>query len=523
MEWQLYFGGPIHTMATRTDAQAVLAADGVVRAVGPAAMTMPEAADAQRIDLQGKTMLPAFLDPHSHFLACAHAMLQLSLGSARSFDELEALLCDYLSRTHLPTGEWLVARDFDPTMLREGKVPDRTELDRMVPNHPVILQHKSGHVGVLNSLGLERMGITPDTPDPDGGRIERENGRLTGYLEENAFLSVLHRLPPPDWQQLLQACDRAQEWYASFGIATVQEGMLTEEMTGVYETLCREKRLKLDVVGYAAYDAHRQIEQTLPKETPGFRLGGWKIFLDGSPQSRTAWLRTPYVQGGCGYPVLRDEQADLAAMEAAETGRQLIAHCNGDAAAEQFLQAVAKAQAKVGPLQRPVMIHAQLVGLDQLPRLKGLGILPSFFVAHVYHWGDVHLENLGPARAAQISPAGSAGDLGLRYTFHQDSPVIPPDMLETVWCAANRITRAGAVLGGGERVSVYDALRAITIHAAYQYGEEDKKGSIAPGKDASFVLLDRDPLAVPPAELRHIRVVETICRGKTIYRAEPGK
>ena len=523
MAWKLYFGGPIWTMEQRTDAQAVLVEDGVIRAVGPTARNHPQAKMAEQVDLRGKALLPAFVDAHSHFVACANAMLQLSVAQAENFAELQDMMRTHIRKTGLPAGQWLLVRDFDPSNLQEQRIPDRTVLDQAAPEHPVVLQHRSGHVGVLNTLALQKMHITAKTPDPVGGHIERSDAGPTGYLEENAFLNVLNQLPPPELEQLLAACDWAQDYYASFGITTAQEGMVTEQMVPLYQALCTQNRLWIDVVGYSAFQERVQIEQVLSGQTGHFRLGGYKIFLDGSPQSRTAWMRTPYVGTEmCGYPTLTDEQVLQAVCQAAQDDRQLLAHCNGDAAAEQYLRALEQARKQGIDLARahPVMIHAQLVGLDQLPRLKALGVTPSFFVAHVYHWGEIHRENFGPARAAAISPAASAGDLGLPYTFHQDAPVIPPDMLQTVWCAATRHTKSGRVLGGAERVSVYDALQAVTLHAAQQYGEQDQKGSIAPGKRADFVILDRDPLAVAPDEVRSLKVEQTICGGRTIYQRE---
>ena len=163
------------------------------------------------------------------------------------------------------------------------------------------------------------------------------------------------------------------------------------------------------------------------------------------------------------------------------------------------------------------MIHAQLLGRDQLEQTKLLGVIPSFFTAHVLHWGETHVKNLGIDRAERISPAASALKRGIRFTMHQDTPVIEPDMLETIWCAANRITSSGRVLGEDERIPVMEAIRAVTVNAAYQYFEEDKKGSIEPGKDADFTLLDRDPLSVCPVNIRDIRVLGLIKRGDTVF------
>ena len=165
------------------------------------------------------------------------------------------------------------------------------------------------------------------------------------------------------------------------------------------------------------------------------------------------------------------------------------------------------------------MIHAQLLGKDQIPEAVSLGIIASFFAAHVYHWGDIHIKNFGMKRAAQISPAATAMKTGLPFTFHQDSPVIQPDMLETIWCAVNRKTKKGILLGEDERIPAYDALKAVTVNAAYQYSEEKVKGSLAAGKKADLVILDHDPLTAEPDDIRSIKVLETIKNGSTIYRS----
>ena len=203
---------------------------------------------------------------------------------------------------------------------------------------------------------------------------------------------------------------------------------------------------------------------------------------------------------------------------------QLLAHCNGDAACAQYLAALETAAREGVDLtaMRPVMIHAQLLGRDQVPEVRRLGVIPSFFAGHVYHWGDIHLENLGPERAARISPAGSAAALGIPFTLHTDAPVLPPDILETVWCAVIRVTRSGRVLGPKERVDVSAALAAVTANAAYQYFEEGDKGTLARGLRADLVVLDRDPLAAPPEELRDIRVLETWKDGRPVFRMGDG-
>ncbi|MGO5029940.1 amidohydrolase [Candidatus Agathobaculum pullicola] len=226
-------------------------------------------------------------------------------------------------------------------------------------------------------------------------------------------------------------------------------------------------------------------------------------------------------KGNGGYPTMTDEALRQALTAAYRSGMQPLAHCNGDAAAAQYLSAVAEMERSHPDFRelRPVMIHAQLLAPDQMEEVARLGIIPSFFIAHIHQWGDVHLRNLGAERAARISAAGSARSHGIPFTFHQDTPVLPPDMLHTIWCAVERVTKDGVTLGKDERIPVKDALRAITVNAARQYFEEARKGSLRPGKTADLVLLDADPLAVSPDRLRDIRVLETVKAGETVFRA----
>lgn len=524
----LYYGGPILTMEGGY-AQALLTQGKKIRFVGPLgrARGLLETG-ARQVNLRGRALLPAFLDPHSHFAGVAAAKLQASLEGCTSFAELADRLARFIWETHLPPGAWVVGQGYDHNALSEGRHPDRALLDRACPGHPVAIQHASGHVGVFSTLALERLGIRDDEPDMPGGHMARDSsGSLTGYMEENAFIPRIKQVPMGDIEQLMAAFQAAQRDYASHGIATVQEGLLARELIPLYQALLNSGQLKLDVVAYADPEALEDIRRAFPEQLHAdrghFRIGGEKIFLDGSPQGRTAWMRGPYVGEADyrGYPVLTDRQLDLRLRQALERGSQMLAHCNGDAAAQQYLDALQRLEADTGRrLDRPVMIHAQLLGTDQLAQVKALGVIPSFFVAHVYHWGDVHVENFGPERAAAISPAGSALEQGVPFTFHQDSPVIPPDMLETIWCAVNRRSRSGRLLGPEQRIPVLEALKAVTINAAYQYFQEGEKGSLKAGKRADLVMLSADPLRTPPMQLREIRVLETIKDGIALYHSE---
>ena len=519
METTLYFGGPIVTLEEPRYAQALVERGGRIAYVGDREEAERLAGPgASRVDLEGRALLPAFLDPHSHLLACAYARLQVPLGECASWEEIADRLSKHVQERDIPPGAWVKGTGYDQNALAEGAAPDRFCLDRACPHNPVVIQHASGHAGVFNTLALERLGVL----DGDCGLERDGQGELTGRGEENPFLDLLGRIPMDGLEDVLRAFQGAQEEYASHGITTAQEGLLQPVMAPVYQEILRRGLLYLDVNAYvppADYDRLRgQFAQGVSASPGTFQVAGMKIFLDGSPQGGTAWVREPYAGGGCGTSTMTDGQVLSAFRQALDRDAQLLAHCNGDRAAEQYLTLLAQAEREAGKkLCRPVMIHAQLLGLDQLERVKALGVIPSFFVAHVYHWGEIHVKNFGLDRAGRISPAGSALARGIPFTFHQDSPVIPPDMLETIWCACVRRTKAGRVLGAEERIPVEAALRAVTQTAAHQYGLERELGTLRPGKRADFVLLSGDPLRTPPEELKKLQVERTIQRGRTIW------
>lgn len=523
----LYFGGPILTMEATGYADCVLTEDGHIRFVG----TLKEGESlatkgTKRVNLQGRAMLPAFIDSHSHLAAEAFGLLQLQLGDCVDVAEICSRITERVATQGIAKGEWVRGMGYDHNTLTERRPPSKEELDRACPDYPVILSHASGHVGLFNSAGLALLAVDEKTPCPEGGVMEvGEDGLLTGYMEETAFFKQQNRVPMDSPEKLFEAFQKAQENYASQGITTVQEGMLSTPLLPLYQGVIAQKLLWLDVVGYADASIAEEVETILSSHVGQyahhFKLGGRKMFLDGSPQGRTAWMRAPYLggeDGYCGYPVLGDGEVLLRLRSAQKDGRQMLTHCNGDRAAEQLIFCMDKLLETQGEkLYRPVMIHAQFLGVDQMPRVRALGIIPSFFVAHIYHWGEIHRQNFGAERASRICPLASALRDGILFTLHQDTPVIRPNMRETIWCAVCRQTKAGDIFGAQERISPLDALKAVTINAAYQYGEEGEKGSLARGKRADFVILDRDPLAVSPQELRELQVQETIKSGRSIY------
>ena len=256
------------------------------------------------------------------------------------------------------------------------------------------------------------------------------------------------------------------------------------------------------------------------------KIGGIKLTGDGSPQGKTAYMSEPYISPPAGqkadyraYAVMNQKEVSDWVAFGYRNNIQIITHTNGDAALDQFLMAVQQARATYGPKDlRPVAIHAQLARHDQVDRIKELGIVPSFFTAHTFFWGDWHRQSFGEQRAAGISPTGYAYGKGVIFTNHNDAPVVPPDMLLLAKTAVVRTTRSGFLLGSAERISPYVALKAMTDWAAYQYFEEKSKGTLEPGKLADLVILERDPLKVDPTSLSTIKVIETIKEGRPIFR-----
>ena len=539
----LYHSGRILTMVDQVDApEAVLVRDGRIAAVGPLIEVRARAsAGTDAVDLAGRTLMPSFIDSHGHLLQ--HGMLAslVDLENARSIEEIVAAFRDRLAQREEGDRTPLVGAKYDPQLLAEGRHPTRADLDAVTTELPVFALHRSMHVAVGNSFLVDGAGLTAETPDPEGGRFGRSaDGTPDGYVEEHPAMSAFAALLSPGGgggllpagiADPLRAAELAVADYLRHGITTAQEGAADPATIGGLVGAARAGALSLDVVVYpvvqsgtTAFDKHAEFAGDYVGR---LRLGGYKMILDGSPQARSAWMSEPYepIEGdeepGCAYPIHTPQEVEAFTRAVAEQGRQLIVHCNGDAAAQLWVETAERISAEHPALleARPVMIHAQTVRDDQLERMAPLGMIASIFSCHTWFWGDVHLRNFGPERGRRVSPARSALDRGVRVTLHQDTPVTPPDMMLTLWAAVNRISRTGQPVGPEQRISTWEALRAVTCEAAYQYGEEDSKGQIREGMRADLVILSADPLASAPQDLRDIAVLETVKDGEVVFRA----
>ncbi|MCB1848913.1 MAG: amidohydrolase [Halieaceae bacterium] len=534
---QVFINGTLLTMdADNRVVEAIAVRGDRIEAVGSTDEIMALVEDDTLVtNLRGRTMLPGFIDAHGHFPYSGMRVLGADLnsppvGQLTTMAEVLAALAEQAAIT--PAGDWVFGFNYDDTLLAEKRHPTRAELDAVSTQHPVVASHVSGHMMVANSLALEAIGVNAETPDPEGGVI----GRLPGSTEPNGLLEETARLPLMVAMQDVSLLDTyrlmksAANEYSAVGVTTAQSGGVTPELaTGLslfsqlgvipqrlilfpFETEFGEE---LYNGGYdpADYATDRVV------------MGAVKLVADGSIQGYTGYLSHPYhtpYHGDAqyrGYPSIPREKlfAQVAALH--EAGYQIAIHGNGDESIEDILDAFEAAQ-RQHPVADPrmILVHSQMSREDQVARMKQLGVTPSFFTAHTWYWGDRHRDIfLGPERAAVISPGKWALDYGLRFTSHMDTPVTPMLPLQAVWSQVFRQTYGGDVLGPEQRISVMEALRAVTIDAAWQVFQEDNRGSLEPGKYADLVVLSGNPLDDPMA-MRDLAVEQTIIGGATIYR-----
>lgn len=532
---KLYYGNNIITMKEASDqTEAILVEDGKIKQVGmfdefKEQMNEPE---IEKIDLEDTTIMPGFIDPHGHIAMTGALTETANLRDCESFDDIVETLNQYVEDKGLKDTDVVVGFGYDHNFLKELEHPTKEVLNQVSKSMPIFISHASGHVGCANDAALEMAGIDETTPDAQGGFIGRVEGtnEPNGYLEENSMMELNLQIASKTKVDHSKLTLLGQELYIQNGITTAQDGATSSDMLQLFSSLAENGLLKIDIVTYPTIADNPEDMWEYASLTKQYenrlKIGGYKLFLDGSPQGKTAWMTEPYEgeESYRGYAWSTDNEVKDYVLKALNTNAQLLTHCNGDAASDQLLNSYEQALAEsTNPNKanlRPVMIHCQTVRDDQLDKMVDLQMIPSIFNAHTYYWGDVHLKNLGEARGNKISPAKTAFDKGLVVNFHQDSPVVEPNMLHSIWAGVNRITRKGVKIGEEECVSVYQALQAVTINAAYAYFEENEKGSIEVGKVADFVILDKNPLEVDQMEIKDIQVLETIKEGETIFKRE---
>ncbi|MEN5308101.1 amidohydrolase [Chryseobacterium cucumeris] len=543
----LYFGGPIITMEdTSLQVEAVAIKDGKILFAGTKSDAERFSEPATKmINLNGKTLLPGFIDVHGHLTSRAGMMDVVDLspepyGTVNSIEDLQITIKNYIKDKKITDQQPIIGNGYDDAIMTEHRHPTKAELDVISKINPIIVIHASGHASVANSAMLKLLGITESSKDPEGGHIGRDKktGKLNGKLEENASFNALLVITEKMGKgknteaHAMENLMKAQNEWLSYGQTTICDGRTMGESVALLEKAASQHLLKADVVYFPDYEYFKKdfnsFKPKYMKYENHLKLAGFKFSDDGSPQGKTAWLTQPYLvppEGQSkdykGFPIFTDETLynDLKVLFQNHITAQL--HVNGDAAIDQAIRVIQRLKDEniYKPELRATLIHVQNSRPDHIQKIKELGVIPSYFSTHAYLWGDWHYSSVfGPERASFISPANSALKAGIIFTIHHDAPVTPPDLITAVYAAVNRKTRSGMILGPNERISTLEALKAITINGAYQLQEESRKGSIKPGKLADFVILDQNPLTTTPENLRNIKVLETIKEGYSVYK-----
>ncbi|MGC6472042.1 MAG: amidohydrolase [Parvibaculales bacterium] len=534
----IYLNGSVLTMTEPPEAEALAVKEGLILAVGDkASILRHKGANTKTFDLHGKTLMPGFFQTHAHFpfIAMKNQLVNIDPppeGDVDSMDKLIAKLRPVAQAT--PAGLPVFAIGYDDTLLAEKRHPTKQDLDRISTEHPVFLIHISFHFVTMNSVALAKIGVDAQTQDPPGGVIRRIPGTQEpdGVFEEAAMMYLEGLLPTPTPQQLFDGYVKTMHDLAAKGYTTVVDHASTADVEKAYAALSDMGKMPLDLIAYHRLADPRQPAAEISRTYQGrYRTGGYKIVLDGSIQGFTGYLSQPYHSHTPhhdhdyrGYPHLNEEVFTNLVQRAYAENAPLLVHTNGDAATDLYIKAVRKASGTYPEADvRPVIIHAQTMREDQLDAAAELGMLPSFFVDHVYFWGDRHRDIfLGPDRAARISPAASALDRNMRFTLHDDAPVVSADPMRSAWAAVNRRTSSGSTLGPDQRIPAADALKALTLDAAYQQFEDTTKGSLEAGKRADMIILDENPLTMDPENIRSLKVLETIKDGETVFKISSG-
>ncbi|RKD90194.1 amidohydrolase [Mangrovibacterium diazotrophicum] len=533
----IYWGGTIVTMAGDSPqyAEAVAVKDGKILFVGSQIDAQKYEGDSTEVrNLDGKTLLPGFIDPHSHFINATQLVTWVNasprpVGEVNSVAELKTTIADFIKKKPLKEGEWLVGYGYDQTMF-EDREATCLDLDEVVPDNPVLIIHVSAHGALLNSKALEAANITAETKDPDGGVISRmpNSRKPSGLLMENAFMPVFESMPKPTAGELLKTFAKAQEEYTKWGYTTAQEGATTFDDLQLLKKASADGLLVIDVISYPLFI---DMEKIVGKDSFGsyskhLKLGGIKVLLDGSPQGGTAMQHylTPGPNGEADWHGVSFVPKDVffkVMQTCYDNNLQLNVHTNGSEAIQEMIDGMQQINYDKSKDLRWCSIHCQFVTDPQLDQIAALGLVPSFFTNHAFYWGDVHIKNFGQEAAEHLSPIATAYGKGLRPTNHTDYSVTPLDPFMTIWTAVKRETRSGRILGAEERATVYQALQMLTSNVAYQYHEEASKGTLEAGKLADLVILDKNPLDLDETtidEVKNTKVLETIKEGVTVYK-----
>lgn len=525
-------------------AEAVAVLDGKILGVGTLDEVKGWVTDQEvEIDrqFQDAVIVPGFIEAHMHPQITGVLWLGVYVGRfdrtspdgtlVKGLDTKQAVLERIKeAAAKMPADDkWLVAWGYQPEFYDNSPLT-RDDLDPISNGHPMLIENLSMHIYYANSKAFEIAGIGDDTKIVG---IVKKDGKPTGEIEEiTAALAFAEKLPPLDDKTMLKATWDAAELAHRVGVTTFADLSFGTIPGGykAYQTAEADPDFpvrtvlnpviqvfqKPEVVAKGGLDVLTEWHKF---DTDRLSFGGVKFVVDGSIQGYTGLFQWPYYYKTFANGIANISQDDLTKWvgEVHKRGFQAVIHTNADEATEMALTALTEAERQYPQsATRDRLEHNQYVTQSQLLRMKALGMATNLFTNHIYYWGDLHYSTFaGPDRAKDMDPAGSVQRLGIPFSMHSDASVTPVNPLFCMWTATARKTMSGRVLGEAERISVPDALHAVTLGAAYLLGQDDKKGSIKTGKLADFTVLDRNPLDVTSAdELMDIKVLGTVMGGK---------
>tara|TARA_R110000824_G_scaffold118105_1_gene270309 strand:+ start:31562 stop:33247 length:1686 start_codon:yes stop_codon:yes gene_type:complete len=514
-------------------ASAIAFRDGKILAVGSFDDVNAAAGeDAEIVDCGGRTVLPGFIEPHMHFFAIAMMDSMVNVGALQCADANAVLECVADLASSVKAEEWIVARQFDPSLQPGADQITAAALDQVAPDNPVFIFNASLHIAYCNSIALRLAGITAATDNPPGAAYVRDaEGRPNGFLQgQAAMFTVLgSNLAAMAIEDVPAACRDVCSKANKLGITTFcdqatggfQGKREVDALHAFAESGHMTTRLRYSLINSGAKNWDES-DIAFGKGDAMVRATGWKVVSDGSNQGRTGLQREPYLgrqDKGLAY-VERDALREIVVQRALE-GWQVVVHANGDQAIDNALDAFEAAYEAGVPRDRRFRIeHCSILHDEQIERIAEMNISPSFLIGHVHYWGKAFRDEIfGPEKANLLGRAASCGKRNIRWTVHSDEPVSDMGPLRLIDNAVNRSLwkETGGVLNPAERVSVEQAITALTRDAAWQCYSEHEIGTLEAGKFADFVILDKDPRSIPPEDIASLQVLETWVQGRRVF------
>ena len=511
-------------------AEALAVGQGKLLAVGPAAEVAKLAGPATKtVDLGGRFVVPGLIDTHTHFHSGGFQLASVDLRGAASREDFARRL-EAFART-LPPGKWITGGDWDHEAWG-GELPWTLWIDAAAGDHPVFVNRLDGHMALANTKALELAGITRETPDPPGGLIVRDprSGVPTGVLKDEAMSLVSRIIPAPTEADRDEALQRAMRHAASLGVTQVHD-------MGTWDDLAAGRRasakgaLLLRIYAFVPLDTWPRLAELVKNEGRGddwLRWGGLKGFVDGSLGSTTAWFHEPYTDAPENRGLVVTESARLAAdiKGGDAAGLQVVVHAIGDRANDWLLDTFAEAS-QTNPRspggRRFRIEHAQHLSPAAIARFARQGVIPSMQPYHAIDDGRWAEKRIGPVRIQTTYAFRSLLDANARLAFGSDWTVAPLSPLEGIYAAVTRRTIDGKTPGGwvpAQKITVEEALRAYTAGGAWAGFQEDRLGTLEPGKLADFVVLSEDLFKVDPVAIRDVKVLRTVVGGRESFRVE---